>query len=235
MRPKAKPPYGAFLMDDPDSLVAIVKMLALTLEGTGVPLLCKIRCYTSKEATVDLCRRLERAGCACLTVHGRTRHDKGGHGATSRALADWDKIRAVKQALKIPVVGNGNVRDRCDAEAMLRECGVDGVMSGVGLLNNPGFLMQGPLGDEGLTVSEKTRRIKLALRYLEHCDVWPPYHVTLSKHVMKMLGQSVLGELPIVHEALRDFALYTKRGGRVLSSTDGIVTGLRAALAPKTE
>ena len=166
-------------------------------------------------------------------MHGRTRHDKGGHGATSRALADWDKIRAVKQALKIPVVGNGNVRDRCDAEAMLRECGVDGVMSGVGLLNNPGFLMQGPLGDEGLTVSEKTRRIKLALRYLEHCDAWP-YHVTLSKHVMKMLGQSVLGSFPSFTKRCATCSVHEEGRAGALEH-DGIVTGLRAALAPKTE
>lgn len=236
---KAKPQYGAFLMDKPDALVAIVKMLAETLRDTGVPLLCKIRCYISTDATVTLCKRLERAGCACLTVHGRTRYDKGGHGATCKALADWSKISAVKRALKIPVVGNGNVRSRADAEAMLRECGVDGVMSGVGLLNDPGLLRvteavarDGGNGNDNDSHNDGRRRIRLALRYLELCERWPPYHVCLSKHVVKILGQKLLLRLPEIHNALQQFARYTKKGGRTLSSVDEIVAGLRAEIEP---
>ena len=128
-------------------------------------------------------------------------------------------------------VGNGNVRDRADAEAMLRECGVDGVMSGVGLLNDPGLLLV-EAGVRNDADNDGTRRIRLALRYLELCELYPPYHVCLSKHVVKMLGQRVLGKLPGVYHALQQFARYTKKNGRALSSVDEIVARLRAAIAP---
>ena len=225
---KAKPSYGAFLMDRPNELVSIVNMLAGALKPFGIPLLCKIRCYVSTEATVELCKKLEMAGCSCLTVHGRTRFDKGGSGSTCRALADWSKIKAVKDALKIPVVGNGNVQCRGDAEAMIRECGVDGVMSGVGLLKNPQLFHESIDAEFFNQVSENSRRISIALRYLELCKKWPPYHVCLSKHVMKILGQDVLGKHPKIYSALQEFARYTRKEGRALTNIDQIVADLQA-------
>ena len=199
---KAQPPYGAFMMNDPDTLVDLVQALAATLRECNppTPLLCKIRVYKDTDATVALAQRLERAGCACLTVHGRTRHDKGKTGSKCRALADWGKIAAVKSALRIPVVGNGNVRVRSDAEAMLRDTGCDAVMSGCGLLVNPAlFFEPSPGGDaDGVDVSP----VGLALRYLECCSLCPPFHVTLSKHVTKILGPSLLDKYPHVRELL---------------------------------
>ena len=130
-------------MDDPDALCALVRELC---DALTIPVLCKIRVFSgAAKPTVDLAQRLQRAGCSVLTVHGRTRNQAGKTGKQCRALADWSKIRAVKQGVQIPVVvrgiecrpclalswlllvittqANGNVRVLADAEACLRETG----------------------------------------------------------------------------------------------------------------
>jgi tRNA-dihydrouridine synthase 1 len=94
------------------------------------------------ERTVALARQLERAGCSVLTVHGRTRNQVGKTGRQCTQLADWAQLAAVKRALSIPVVANGNVRHRQDAEACLAATSCDGVMSGCGLLTNPGLFSE---------------------------------------------------------------------------------------------
>jgi tRNA-dihydrouridine synthase 1 len=149
--------YGAFLMDDADHLCNIVRTMCSKAE---VAVLCKIRVFqkdgvkaASKGAgpfcsnqpaamdhidiprTVLLAKRLQDAGCAALTVHGRTRSDGGGW--CGQNPADWHVIRAVKKALDIPVISNGNIRSLQDVEACLAFTGCDGTMSATALLANP--------------------------------------------------------------------------------------------------
>eukprot|EP00897_Mesotaenium_endlicherianum_P005082 jgi/Mesen1/4601/ME000232S03855 len=122
--------YGAFLMDNLPLVRSLVASLAANL---AVPVSCKIRMFPSLDDTLAYARMLEGAGCSLLGVHGRTRDQKNG-----RAIrADWQVIRAVKQAVRIPVIANGNVRWREDADECMRVTGADGVMSAESLLGNP--------------------------------------------------------------------------------------------------
>ena len=62
--------YGAFLLDEPDVMVSLVKTLA---DGLSIPVTAKLRLLPSRPASLELCKRLEGAGASVLTVHGRTR------------------------------------------------------------------------------------------------------------------------------------------------------------------
>lgn len=142
--------YGSFLAEDVANLRRCVAAMRAGVDagsarrpppppGGGAmrcALLCKIRCFGRVEDTVAYARLLEALGAHLVTVHGRTRHQGGGR-HTGSNLANWGWIRAVKAALRVPVVANGNVRDWRDVEALLAATACEGAMSGVGALRRP--------------------------------------------------------------------------------------------------
>eukprot|EP00467_Chlorarachnion_reptans_P022610 CAMPEP_0114538640 /NCGR_PEP_ID=MMETSP0109-20121206/30252_1 /TAXON_ID=29199 /ORGANISM="Chlorarachnion reptans, Strain CCCM449" /LENGTH=581 /DNA_ID=CAMNT_0001722675 /DNA_START=196 /DNA_END=1939 /DNA_ORIENTATION=- len=121
--------FGAFMMDKPGLVSSIVKKAANELK---VPIWCKIRMLPTREATVKFGRMLEASGCSLLAVHARQR-ERSHHSGK----ADWDVIRDLKKALRIPVLANGNIQCLEDAKACLEYTNADGVMSAQGLLANP--------------------------------------------------------------------------------------------------
>ena len=131
--------YGAFLLEEPDIVLAVAKRL---VESLHIPVSIKVRLLPgasrdeSLQNSLQLYHRLvDEAGIAMLTVHGRTRHHKG-HLTGS---ADWDAIAQVVKELsdQIPIVANGGISSWDDAHKCWKETGVDAVMSSEAILEYP--------------------------------------------------------------------------------------------------
>lgn len=121
---------GSALLKKPDLIVEIVKKVSSAIKK---PLTVKVRIGFENEPVdiVEIAKRVEDAGAAAIAVHGRTRQQY------YSGVADWDAIRRVKEAVSIPVIGNGDVDSPQKAEALIKETGCDAVMIGRAVRGNP--------------------------------------------------------------------------------------------------
>ena len=121
---------GSALLKNPELIVKIVKSVSSAIKK---PLTVKVRIGFENAPVdiVDIAKRVEDAGAAAIAVHGRTRQQY------YSGTADWDAIRRVKEAVSIPVIGNGDVDSPEKAEALIKETGCDGVMIGRAVRGNP--------------------------------------------------------------------------------------------------
>lgn len=121
---------GSALMNQPRLVYDIVYKTARAIQK---PVTVKIRKGFNDESVnaVEIARIIEDAGGAAVAVHGRTREQY------YSGEADWDIIRQVKEAVHIPVIGNGDVTSGKRAIAMMEQTGCDGVMIGRGAQGNP--------------------------------------------------------------------------------------------------
>ena len=126
---------GSYLMKDMKLAADIIRT---AVAATGLKVSVKFRKGWDPDSVnaVDFARMCEDCGASYVTVHGRTRSD------FYAGTADWDIIAEVKAAVKIPVIGNGDVANVYDAEKMLKYTGADAVMVGRGALGNPWLISQ---------------------------------------------------------------------------------------------
>ena len=126
---------GSALLKNPEKVYEIVKSV---VEAVSVPVTVKIRSGWDEKHinAVEIAKYCEMAGASAITVHGRTRSQ----GYSGRA--DWNIIKKVKEAVSIPVIGNGDVTDCYKAKEMLEFTKCDAVMIGRGVLGNPWLIKE---------------------------------------------------------------------------------------------
>ena len=178
---------GALLMKDPILAADIVKAVA---EVSTVPVTVKMRSGWDDNNinAVELAKRCEAAGAAAITVHGRTKVQM------YAPPVNTDIIRQVKQAVSIPVIGNGDVIDGITAAKLMEETGCDMVMVGRGALGRPWVFSQ-------------------INAYLDHEVILPDPPViermrVMLKHIEALCEYK--GERVGIREARKHAAWYTK-------------------------
>lgn len=152
---------GSALLKNPDLAAEIVEAV---VKAVDIPVTVKIRIGWDKNSinAVEMAKRLEAAGATLICVHGRTREQQ------YAPYADWTQIAAVKKAVNIPVIGNGDIFTPNDAVKMMNETGCDGIMIGRGALGNP-WIFENTVGlFEGRPIREISQNevIDVALSHL---------------------------------------------------------------------
>ncbi|KAJ1732528.1 tRNA dihydrouridine synthase [Coemansia biformis] len=172
--------YGSFLMDDWDLVSRLIRRLH---EALAIPVTAKIRVFPDVAKTVAYARIVEAAGAQIITVHGRLREQKG----HKTGLADWAQIKAVKDAVSVPVFANGNILYFEDIQRCLDATTADGVMSAETNLYNPAIFS-----------GKVLPTWQLAQEYMEICREIPTNQSYIRGHLFKLFRYS----LPI-HTDLR--------------------------------
>ena len=160
------------------------------VKNTDKPVTVKIRKGWDENniVAVEAAKLIEKAGASAITIHGRTRQE------FYTGTADLEIIKQVKQAVNIPVIGNGDVVDGQTAKKMFEYTGVDGIMCGRGALGNPWIFEQIIYF---LETGEKPKEISLKEK-----------HEVIKKHLKMEIEEK--GELVAIREMRKHISWYLK-------------------------
>lgn len=153
---------GSALLKNPEKIYEIVKAV---VEAVPIPVTVKIRSgWDHKNINaVEVAKIVEKAGASAICVHPRTRSQ--GYSGN----ADWSVIKAVKDNVSIPVIGNGDIKSPEDAKRMLDETNCDAVMIGRGVLGNPWIIKNTIDFLDGKEIDNISNREKIDM-CLHHLD-----------------------------------------------------------------
>lgn len=154
---------GSALLKTPELIYDILHEM---VKRAKKPVTAKIRKGFGRDddTAVETAKAVEAAGAAAITVHGRTREQY------YEGKADWEAIAAVKKAVDIPVIGNGDVMSGHDAVRMMEETGCDGVMIARGALGDPWIFREAEAvwrGEESPERPSDKERLDMLIRHLE--------------------------------------------------------------------
>lgn len=178
---------GSACLRDPDRCEAIMRAVVAAVD---CPVTMKMRLGWSETqlAYLDVARRAQDAGIQALTLHARTAKQ------FFKGSADWEHVAALKRAVDLPVIGNGDLDDAHLAMERMRESGADGIMLGRGALGNPWLIAQIRdlmEGRQAQTLPDPAERLRFAI-----------------VHYRAMLDE--LGEARAVPQMRKHVALYLK-------------------------
>ena len=167
---------GSALMQNPELAGEIVEAVVHAIKK---PVTVKIRkgFLYDENTAASFAKRLESCGAAAIAVHGRTREQY------YSGKADWNVIKEVKQAVKIPVIGNGDIFSKEDANRMLKETGCDVIMIGRAARGNPWIFSE--IKNKG-KCQKKQELIEMILRHAKMQVEWKGEYLgirEMRKHI----------------------------------------------------
>lgn len=162
--------YGAYLLSKTDEVIDLISNIT---NNTNVPITCKIRKIDEDyQKTLNLCYELEQRKVKMITIHGRTKEEKG----SNIKDTDYEIIRIVKERIGIPVVANGSIEHFQDIEKCLNYTKADAVMCAEILLEKPYFFSNGNVDI-----------IQVVNEYFELFQKYETNTKYLKSHLYKML------------------------------------------------